>query len=114
MPLSYGTDPDQDISYTYAKFFNYPDNIAKDWAEGMANFGSHWLVSLNYKYGASSPDKDFRKNWPENARTLAVRIKAVRDDLWFKASGLTREAYDAQLAERDAFIEKMIADIKKE
>lgn len=84
------------FSFKYAKGFNFPDNIAKDWALGLKDFIDYWLIGLNIEYGVSA-DKDMEKavaHWPDDAKELRNKLKESTQRL-SKILGIDQDALDA-------------------
>lgn len=113
--MSHYTSP-KGVSYLYAHIFNYPANIAKDWAEAMIDFISWWLVALNTEYGVGGlhekydPEKAIA-HWPEEAKTLYKRLEAVREDLLIKTTGLSTEERKERTRK---MVDSLLAELKEE
>lgn len=77
-----GRGVNSNISTTYAKAFNFPDHITKDWALALSQFIDHWFYILNLEYGVSQKDLENRSFWTENARDARLQLIAARDRLY--------------------------------
>lgn len=86
----------QDVSYSYARVFHYPENIRKDWARGLEDFVSVWMGNLRTEYRIGQTGKEMN-HWPEEAKILYNRLDQVHDDLMNKITGEDKETRHARL-----------------
>lgn len=102
------------VSLEYAHAFNFPDNIAPDWAEALRQFHDNWLVDLNCTYGPPKGKGNVYdvSYWPEHAQKLRAAIIDAQKRLYpLMHNG---EAYEVGMARRAEMAEKIIEALLKE
>ena len=78
--------------------FQFPDNIAADWAKALDEWLQDWLVRFNQIYGIYSEnltpelaDEWFKRVWPENIYIARSYILHAQERLWpIRNNGETR------------------------
>lgn len=89
------------VCVEYAKAFNYPENISKDWAEGLLDFICFWINWI------SCLEKD---NVSIETTKLLLKLKEVKFDLVEKTTGKNRETQEQDEKE---FAKEMVEFIKE-
>lgn len=109
-PSSYTT---QNISTTYARGLNFPDDITLAWGEVLSEYLSAWLVTLNVVHGIGH-SRDFAeatKHWPQEIKDAHAAIVAAQHRLHpLIRGGQTLAEHEKHC--HDVMTE-IIADIKK-
>lgn len=92
------------ISLEYARALNVPENITKDWAQAIYDFCSHWRVALRKEYGVGSLE-----SLSSHIQEVFKRMEHIDRIIYPVLYG---SDYDTVIAERKAFTEQIMQELK--
>lgn len=96
----------------YAAAFNFPENIAQDWASALLEFSHWWIAFLRQTYGVRYQGTLLNEiaHWNKGLRDAHHRLQANIKELERISAGLTHEQYAEREKELDKLVEEIIAD----
>lgn len=93
--------------------YNWPQHIAKDWAQGLVDFIGCWLTALHNEYGVGN-DRDMDKavsHWPADMLDVRKRLIASKEGL---LTVITGKSPEVRAAEHREMMDRIMSEIRAE